>query len=562
MITKRLTFVNDNANAGNYRVLKMLRRPVSQLVSAGFALSLAAGGVAGCGLLSGPPVARPSPTTPITSSAMQASASPQASAIPKVSPSATSSATISSLPSCPGYISSEVNIIVPEMLSYAGNPALWKLSMTDSGSSVTINSGTRDLTPQIANMKIPANFNLSFSGSGTGIRGGFWAGQIIVSYNSETTVSYESSIARCSVLVGTLTMPPSSLAPSGATIPVNVNLTSGFRSVALQINPIPHAYDQTIEGNLSVSCSVLNSRILPQGLISAIKQSANGIYGCPQIPTAIVLPGVPIGIITNDSAVSVPIGESEIFTITPTINKNFSASSLSIGAGYKSTGIMLSYPGEFGVSVNGGIAGGSITMSLKGIQFNVTGPSAAAQVVLVSNTGIPKSYNLECAILSMGVGTNSNTSGHLYQCSTDTSVAITSGTPDTTTITGQGTYGSATNPIKTQDWLTSIGINWYGQGYYTMPNEKTLYFNTGQDLVTEAVYNEFTDLGNINSPSSQGSTDQNPIQPNSDGTLTWHGTGYYSITNKKANGGNPTGVYYISDQEYVVAYNSYIQRHG
>jgi hypothetical protein len=47
----------------------------------------------------------------------------------------------------------------------------------------------------------------------------------------------------------------------------------------------------------------------------------------------------------------------------------------------------------------------------------------------------------------------------------------------------------------------------------------------------------------------------NPYTPNANGTLTWQGPGTYDITNFQANGGNPTGLYYISDPAFITIYN-------
>jgi hypothetical protein len=59
-------------------------------------------------------------------------------------------------------------------------------------------------------------------------------------------------------------------------------------------------------------------------------------------------------------------------------------------------------------------------------------------------------------------------------------------------------------------------------------------------------------------PSSGAGSLENPYQPGSNGTLTWHGVGYYNITNSKANGNNPAGVYYVSNAAFIATYDQNI----
>jgi hypothetical protein len=47
-----------------------------------------------------------------------------------------------------------------------------------------------------------------------------------------------------------------------------------------------------------------------------------------------------------------------------------------------------------------------------------------------------------------------------------------------------------------------------------------------------------------------------PWQPQTNGTLIYEGPGYYSLTNVQANGGNPVGTYYVSNEQFMTAYNT------
>ena len=369
-----------------------------------------------------------------------------------------------------------------------------------------------------------------------------------------------SGLSLPSSILGTLTIPPSSSLPSGANIPISMDPTQGFYALTSN-NPslLPHAYDQTIEGTINISCSAVDTQLIPPSLMVALFQdpSLNMPNGCPQIPFGVSIPAVPIGYISYNDTLALSFGLSDVFTVSPVINfGNLSDSSVTIAAGYKSTGVIMSFPGLIYANLSAGIAGASLTLDSEGVQVSGTGTTATVQVVSAINNSVPISYTTGCTLGELGLIVGGNLSGQLFGCQTDSSVSITSYPTDPSTVTGQGAYGSATNPISTGDWLTSIGINWYGVGYYTMPRGAPLYFNTGQELVTGAVESGYT--ATVNSD-SQGSSATAPVQPNSDGTLTWYGPGYYNVTNQQANGGNPTGIYYVSNQEFITIYDENVQ---
>lgn len=50
-------------------------------------------------------------------------------------------------------------------------------------------------------------------------------------------------------------------------------------------------------------------------------------------------------------------------------------------------------------------------------------------------------------------------------------------------------------------------------------------------------------------------TQSDPFQPNPNETITWQGSGYYNMTNQTANDGNPPGIYYISNNQFILNYN-------
>ena len=355
-----------------------------------------------------------------------------------------------------------------------------------------------------------------------------------------------SNTGQPSSIIGTITT------ENGLKFPVDINLTSGFYSLASQQITVPNAYKDTIEGTLTVSCSDNDAQILPPTLMAELFNDPS-LYqpnGCQNIPVGLQIPGVPIGFVSYHDTLELSIGIAGAFTISGVANfNNITDSTITFGVGSESKAITLSLPGTFYAAADVGGPGGSLILSLNG---SISGNSAlgtAYTQMIVSDNGAITSDCLTLAFVSLGKD---------VQCSNDSQVSIASGTVDTSQITHNGVYGSSTNPIALGNWLTSVGIDWYGKGYYTMPNNKSIYFNTGQDLVTDALVNGYTGIINT----SQGTAETSPIQPGSNGTITWYGPGYYDITDKQANGGNPTGVYYISNQNFLIIYNQDVVAQG
>lgn len=458
------------------------------------------------------------------------------------------------LPTCPNWVQDGANYTMERVSSIDKNLKSWKISTTNNQSILEDQEGkTVNITYQIfQNTYNQTGFFLQ--GSGTMVKD-WWVGQMEIKYNDLTKSGANGNVHNCSITMGTLKVPRGNSPLSGATIPVEFDFTRGLYDISSKNKVVPHAYDQTIEGTIKITCLQMNNQILPSKLLVMLFQDSS-LYkpsDCQQIPVGDVVPGIPIGFISYNNTLSTSVGVSSVFTITPTFNfNNLHNSSLDIGAGYKTTGITLSLPGVFFSSINGGIAGVDLTLSKATSSFNITGPAGSAQLVTATKNGT-QSSGLKCALFSLTFFSNGTTKGNGYTCSKEVSSGIATGTLDTSIITMQGPYGAAKNPIQKEDWLTGIGINWYGKGYYTMPNGKSIYFNVGQDLVTYAMDSGYTAI--VSAKVSKGTSKTNPIKPNSDGTITWVGPGYYDISDKKANGGNPVGVYYVSNQQYILNYN-------
>ena len=56
----------------------------------------------------------------------------------------------------------------------------------------------------------------------------------------------------------------------------------------------------------------------------------------------------------------------------------------------------------------------------------------------------------------------------------------------TTTTTKTTKQPTTAQGVATGNWLTSVGVNWYGPNYYIMPNGQSLYFSSSSSLVSYA----------------------------------------------------------------------------
>ena len=56
-------------------------------------------------------------------------------------------------------------------------------------------------------------------------------------------------------------------------------------------------------------------------------------------------------------------------------------------------------------------------------------------------------------------------------------------------ITHTGPYGNPNNPIAFGNWYTTAGLNYYGPGYYSLPNGNTYYASSPAQLVSSAKSN-------------------------------------------------------------------------
>ena len=86
--------------------------------------------------------------------------------------------------------------------------------------------------------------------------------------------------------------------------------------------------------------------------------------------------------------------------------------------------------------------------------------------------------------------------------------------------------------------------------------EPTVVSNSGQFVSQQSVLNmSLTNQPSITSTQGVG-TLSSPFLPNASGTLNWQNAGYYELTNEQANGGNPAGIYYVSNEAFIQNYNS------
>ncbi|MDE1861236.1 MAG: hypothetical protein KGH72_06000 [Candidatus Micrarchaeota archaeon] len=126
--------------------------------------------------------------------------------------------------------------------------------------------------------------------------------------------------------------------------------------------------------------------------------------------------------------------------------------------------------------------------------------------------------------------------------------------------TGNGVYGSNTNPVAFGNWYVSAGINFKDAGYYqTADGKQEMYFQSIDDAKTWLVNNGYS----ITSPlpvglqaQALGQSQSNPFTANQDGTLTWNGKGWYYLANVQANKGNKAGAYYVDNQAFITTYNN------
>lgn len=97
------------------------------------------------------------------------------------------------------------------------------------------------------------------------------------------------------------------------------------------------------------------------------------------------------------------------------------------------------------------------------------------------------------------------------------------------------------------DALTSLGasVSALGTPSYVIPTQST----------ASGVQATPTPQGTPTTQANVNNTQSNPYQPNSDGTLTWQGVGYYYLGNSQANGNNPAGTYRVDNQAFITAYN-------
>jgi len=100
-----------------------------------------------------------------------------------------------------------------------------------------------------------------------------------------------------------------------------------------------------------------------------------------------------------------------------------------------------------------------------------------------------------------------------------------------------GTGGGGTSPstctsgVAVGNWLTSIGINWYGTGCYQMPDGTYQYFSTESNL-----YNYAVSQGYITTSPSPSGSNTNPLGSQSNPYLFdngYQGPGYYQFTSQE-----------------------------
>lgn len=61
-------------------------------------------------------------------------------------------------------------------------------------------------------------------------------------------------------------------------------------------------------------------------------------------------------------------------------------------------------------------------------------------------------------------------------------------------ITHTGPYGSENNPISFGNWYTSIGTNYWGSGYYTLPNGSEVQVSSEVQLTAYVVSNKLPEV--------------------------------------------------------------------
>lgn len=191
--------------------------------------------------------------------------------------------------------------------------------------------------------------------------------------------------------------------------------------------------------------------------------------------------------------------------------QNISKSSFSVSVG-PSAGIELAIPCYFYTSAQ--VSGGQVSATISSTNFNITGGVAQAdlQVVTAANPSNVYGFNVGASILSTSIGTN-GTSLNIGQVGTSA------------TINGN-TIGFGT------------------VAYQDSSNQRTAYITTSNPAPFPA--------------SGIGSSPSNPYQPNADRIITWQSAGWYDLTNVQANGGNPSGAYYVSNPAFISNYNAII----